>query len=122
MSITETERIMQGRVGIDKSERIRNGRNASAASAQSMVSSKSGKNELAPPKLNEKGQLTAEEVAKRISGSVETKEVLLGDLRREDGWISASYAVKTQRGYHPDRELEIMFFVWWGSPCLNVVT
>jgi hypothetical protein len=72
--------------------------------------------------LNEKGQLTAEEVAKRISGSVETKEVLLGDLRREDGWISASYAVKTQRGYHPDRELEIMFFVWWGSPCLNVVT
>ncbi|KAL3789207.1 hypothetical protein HJC23_002792 [Cyclotella cryptica] len=97
MTGTETERLMKGRVGIDKTERIHN-QSGKYYSGQKNDKSKS----LPPPQLNEKGQLTAEEVAKRRSGSVETKDVVLGDVRSEDGVIYATYAVMTQRGYHPD--------------------
>jgi len=58
-----------------------------------------------PPKLNSEGQLMAEEVVKRISGSVETKDVVLGELKSgsDDGLIHVPYAVLTQRGYYPDK-------------------
>ena len=96
LSITETERVMQGRVGIDKSERIRRPVTGAIKPPQA--------GRQPPPKLNEKGQLTAEEVAKRRSGGAGASEIVLGDLRDENGWIHASYAVMTQRGYHPDRK------------------
>ncbi|KAL7516928.1 hypothetical protein ACHAWX_001898 [Stephanocyclus meneghinianus] len=87
---------MRGRVGIDKTERIH------SESGNLYDKQKRGKGDrLPPPQLDEKGQLTAEEVAKRRSGSVETKDVVLGDVRSEDGVIYARYAVMTQRGYHP---------------------
>lgn len=91
--------MMQGRIGIDKSERIpRRGRPDPQSKNKS-----DGKVEA--PKLNESGQLTDEEVAKRRSGSGVAKEVVLGDVRGdEEGWVHASYAVMTQRGYHVDRE------------------
>ena len=93
MSLTETERMMQGRIGIDKSERIR--RPASQ--------SEKGPPQAAP-KLNASGQLASEEVAIRRSGTV-ANEVVVGDLRSEETSIYLSYAVLTQRGYHPDGEL-----------------
>jgi hypothetical protein len=101
MSITETERMMQGRVGIDKSERIRSRSVNYRAAPQDQPGE--------PPKLNECGQLTAEEVAKRRSGSGKSSEVVLGDVTDEEKWIHASWAVTTQRGYHPDREYILCF-------------
>jgi hypothetical protein len=97
MSITETERVMQGRIAIDKSERIR--RPTSGPSVNPPQA-------LPPPKLNEKGQLAEEEVASRRSGSGVASEIVLGDIRSgdEEGCIYASYAVLTQTGYHPDRK------------------
>ena len=105
-----TERLMKGRRGIDKSERIHTpSERAKLASQRSKVLSQ--RNSKAqdpatplPPKLNSEGKLIAEEVAKRISGSVETKDVILGDIKsgRDDGLVHVQYAALTQRGYYPD--------------------
>jgi hypothetical protein len=103
MTGTATERLMRGRVGIDKTERI----HIEGGKFYDQQKNDKGKS-LPPPQLNEKGQLTAEEVAKRRSGSVETKDAVLGDIRSEDGMIYARYAVMTQRGYHPDSELSVV--------------
>ena len=113
--ISDTEHIMNGRRGIDKSERIHtsterarlaierakalsSGGDKSTAAAQDATKSE-------PPQLNSEGQLMAEEVVKRISGSVETKDVVLGELKSgsDDGLIHVQYAVLTQRGYYPDK-------------------
>jgi len=102
----ETERVMKGRRGIDKSERIhsKSERAKLAAERAGVLKSSQDPNLPPPPKLNSEGQLVAEEVAKRISGSVETKDVVLGELKSgsDDGLIHVRYAVLTQRGYYPD--------------------
>lgn len=111
--LNSTERVMQGRRGIDKSERIHNPSERARLAlqrARAVASATSGdggapQSPLPPPKLNEAGHLVAEEVVKRISGSVETKDVILGDLRSEnpdEGIIHLSYAAMTQRGYYPN--------------------
>lgn len=105
----ETERIMNGRRGIDKSERIHTSSEKAKLAIQRATSIKSANantNDPPPlPKLNEAGHLIAEEVAKRISGSIETKDITLGDLKKgEDeagGPTHIQYAALTQRGYYP---------------------
>lgn len=100
---------MNGRRGIDKSERIHSSTERKKLAAQRAkivkeTQSPADPQSLPPPKLNAAGQLIAEEVAKRISGSVETKDVILGDLKsgNDDGIIHVQYAALTQRGYYPD--------------------
>ena len=114
--LSESERVMGGRKGIDKSERIHTAsERAKIAAKRSMVlagasAQSPNKDEeqqlLNPPKLTESGRLVAEEVAKRRSGSVETKEVVLGDIKSgtDEGLIYVRYAAMTQRGYYPDSE------------------
>ncbi len=99
-----TERVMKGRKGIDKTERIHTA--SERAKLAKRAQAPKSETELPPPKLNENGQLMAEEVAKRISGSAEAKEIILGDIRsgNADGLIYVQYAVMTQRGYYPDSE------------------
>ena len=49
-------------------------------------------------------RLVAEEVARRISGSVEVADAVLGDVRAcgaGDGIVRVRYAALTQRGYYP---------------------
>ncbi|KAL7552012.1 hypothetical protein ACHAWF_015229, partial [Thalassiosira exigua] len=116
--LTETERVMGGRRGIDKSERhMSSAKSASERTKAREVADsvkRSGKKPrdalLPPPKVNANGQLVAEEVAKRISGSVEGREVVLGDdadggdddCATTSPTIRISYAALTQRGYYPD--------------------
>ncbi|KAL7468593.1 hypothetical protein ACHAXS_008823 [Conticribra weissflogii] len=97
-----TERVMKGRKGIDKTERIHTA--SERAKLAKRAQAPKSEPELPPPKLNENGQLMAEEVAKRISGSAEAKGIILGDIRsgNADGLIYVQYAVMTQRGYYPD--------------------
>ena len=104
-SLGATERVMKGRRGIDKSERIHTPSERarlalSRAKSMAITSSSSPTNDSAtaaqdplppPPKLNSEGQLIAEEVVKRISGSVESKDCILGvDSRSAEllSWIS----------------------------------
>lgn len=102
--LNATERVMNGRKGIDKTERIHTA--SERAKLAKRVQAPKDDVELPPPKLNENGQLMAEEVVKRISGSVEAKEIVLGDIRsgKADDLIHVQYAVMTQRGYYPDSE------------------
>ena len=109
----ETERIMNGRRGIDKSERIHSkSERARLAIARAKIAAKADaaaaqdrNKDRPPPKLNAAGQLMAEEVAKRTSGSVEAKDVILGELKSGDdeGIVHVRYAAMTQRGYYPDK-------------------
>ena len=117
--IGHTERIMNGRRGIDKSERIHTSseraklalkctaksmiKSTSTKSLDSIVESKSSPI-LPPLKLTTTCPLIAEEVVKRISVSVETKDVILGELKSgsDDGLIHVQYAALTQRGYYPN--------------------
>jgi len=102
---------MNGRRGIDKSERIHTSSEKVKLTLQRAKIIKSADNSTSnnpvplppPPKLNGAGHLIAEEVAKRISGSVETKNVTIGDLKSglDEGLIHVQYAALTQRGYYP---------------------
>jgi len=100
--LNATERVMNGRKGIDKTERI----HTASERAKLAKRAQAAKDDVEhpPPKLNENGHLMAEEVVKRISGSVEAKEIVLGDIRsgKADDLIHVQYAVMTQRGYYPD--------------------
>eukprot|EP00585_Thalassiosira_rotula_P012369 CAMPEP_0196132390 /NCGR_PEP_ID=MMETSP0910-20130528/2036_1 /TAXON_ID=49265 /ORGANISM="Thalassiosira rotula, Strain GSO102" /LENGTH=524 /DNA_ID=CAMNT_0041391997 /DNA_START=104 /DNA_END=1678 /DNA_ORIENTATION=- len=105
-----TERVMNGRIAIDKSERIHTQSERAKLAQQRAVASANAANKKsstpqAPPKLDSEGHLIAEEVAKRISGSVESKEIILGDLKsgNDEGIIHVQYAALTQRGYYPDK-------------------
>ena len=114
--LTNTERVMNGRRGIDKTERIHTSterarlaieraKTLSSGGDKSTAAAQDATTTPEPPKLNSEGQLMAEEVVKRISGSVETKDVVLGDLKSgsDDGLIHVQYAALTQRGYYPDK-------------------
>ena len=114
--LTNTERLMNGRKGIDKTERIHTSterarlaieraKTLSSGGDKSTAAAQDATTTPEPPKLNSEGQLMAEEVVKRISGSVETKDVVLGDLKSgsDDGLIHVQYAALTQRGYYPDK-------------------
>ena len=106
-AMSSTERIMNGRRGIDKSERIHTpSERAKLAAKRAKVLKNAAQDppQLQPPKLNASGQLVAEEVVKRISGSVESKDIILGDFKsgKDDGLIHVQYAALTQRGYYPD--------------------
>lgn len=101
---------MGGRRGIDKSERIHSASErvkVNARRKETLSEANSKPQDLPMPKLNASGFLMAEEVAKRISGSVETKDIVLGDTKSgtEEGLVYVSYAAMTQRGYYPDSEL-----------------
>lgn len=105
-----TEHVMKnGRRGIDKSERIHSAseRAKLVLGRASAIKSANSQDPILPPspKLNEAGQLVAEEVVKRISGSVETKDVVLGELKsgKDEGLVHVQYAALTQRGYYPDK-------------------
>ena len=105
--MTETERIMGSRRGIDKSERIplsAEDRAKRKALIEEANKKRQQNGEKAAPKLNGSGQLMAEEVAKRISGTVESKDCVVGDLKcgDDDAVTHISYAALTQRGYYPD--------------------
>ena len=105
--LTSTERIMNGRRGIDKSERIHTPSERAklaAKRAKVLKEAQDPPQSKQPPKLNSSGQLVAEEVVKRISGSVESKDIILGDFKSgtDDGLIHVQYAALTQRGYYPD--------------------
>jgi len=106
--LSETERVMGGRRGIDKSERIhsKSERAKIAAERAKFVKTSDSQDPAGkvPPKLNAEGQLMAEEVAKRISGSIEAKDIVLGDLKsgKDEGIVHVQYAALTQRGYYPD--------------------
>jgi len=97
---------MNGRRGIDKSERIHtpSERAKLAAKRAKVLKEAQDPSQLQPPKLNSSGQLVTEEVVKRISGSVESKDIILGDFKsgKDDGLIHVQYAALTQRGYYPD--------------------
>lgn len=108
--LSTTERVMGGRVAIDKSERI-NSKSERARLAKERAKVLKAHNASSssppplPPKLDAGGHLTAEEVARRVSGSVESQEALVGDLRSgsaAEGVIRVRYAALTQRGYYPD--------------------
>ena len=114
--LTNTERLMNGRKGIDKTERIHTSterarlaieraKTLSSGGDKSTAAAQDATTTPEPPKLNSEGQLMAEEVVKRISGSVETKDVVLGELKSgsDDGLIHVQYAALTQRGYYPDK-------------------
>lgn len=109
--LTSTERIMNGRRGIDKSERIHTASERARLAIQraKVLQSATSQDPIVeplqpPPKFNSAGQLVAEEVVKRISGSVESKDIILGDFKSDtdDGLIYVQYAALTQRGYYPD--------------------
>ena len=108
VDLRETERVMNGRKGIGASERIRTASEKVKVQARraALLNASKDDNDIKPilplPDLKVDGTLTAKEVTKRISGSVESKECVLGDLRCEGGIIRASYAALTQRGYYPD--------------------
>ena len=54
------------------------------------------------PELDEKGQMTAEEVEKRITKSTYVKE-MISDIKGSPGdLIRIEYAFLTQKGYYPD--------------------
>lgn len=96
LNASATERVMNGRIAIDKTERIKGPLPQDRSDAQDA--------NLPLPKLNEKGQLTEEEVEARRSGGGPAWEIVLGDLNEEEETIYGSYAVLTQRGYHANRE------------------
>lgn len=107
--ISVTERVMGGRRGIDKSERIHSRSEkeklaAKRAKALAQASAENNDTDETPPKLTETGHLVAEEVAKRIKGSVESKETIVGDVKSgiDEDLIHIRYAALTQRGYYPD--------------------
>jgi len=98
---------MGGRRGIDKSERIHSrSERAKLAAKRAQVLAQAAENptEKTPPKLNAAGHLVAEEVARRISGFVQSKETVVGDVKSGNGedLIHVRYAALTQRGYYPD--------------------
>lgn len=98
---------MGGRRGIDKSERMHSkSEKAKIAAKRAEVLAQAAENnpEKALPKLNSTGHLVAEEVVKRISGSVQSKETVVGDVKSGKGedLIHVRYAALTQRGYYPD--------------------
>ena len=107
--ISVTERVMGGRQGIGSSERIY-GRGegkklAAAKRARELALAQAAENEeRSAPKLNYYGQLMKEEVVKRIKGSIQSKDAVLGDIRsgRSEDLIYVSYAALSQRGYYPD--------------------
>mmetsp|Transcript_18550 Transcript_18550/g.29120 ORF Transcript_18550/g.29120 Transcript_18550/m.29120 type:complete len:502 (-) Transcript_18550:7-1512(-) len=104
LSVTER---MGGRRGIDKSERIhsRSEKERLAAKRSKVLAQTAGNNtEKSPPKLNAAGHLVAEEVAKRITGSIQSKETVVGDVKSGKGedLIHVRYAALTQRGYYPE--------------------
>ena len=105
--LSVTERVMGGRRGIDKSERIhsRSEKEKVAAKRSAALAQAAENNaDKTPPKLTDTGHLVAEEVVKRIKGSVESKETILGDVKSDNGedLIHVRYAALTQRGYYPD--------------------
>jgi len=108
----DTERVMHGRKGIGASERIRTHSERVNVIANRVLSANQANQEQkdsTAPTLNDKGELTQKEVAKRISGSFESRDCTLGkvgygssdDVAPGD-IINVSYAVLTQRGYYPD--------------------
>jgi hypothetical protein len=58
------------------------------------------------PKLNADGTLSAEEVAKRSSGSIETATAKLGNAEKGGQVLTVHYAFTKRRGYYPDSKLE----------------
>ena len=102
INVSATERVMNGRIAIDKTERIKGPLPQDRPDDQYA-------NNLPLPKLNDKGQLTEEEVQARRTGSGMAREIVLGDLSVEEETIYGSYAVLTQRGYHPNRELLFLY-------------
>jgi len=106
--LSVTERVMGGRRGIDKSERIHSKSEkekiAAKRSKALAQAAGAGNNDKTPPKLNDAGHLVAEEVVKRVMGSVQSKETILGDVKSGNGedLIRVRYAALTQRGYYPD--------------------
>ena len=80
-----TERVMKGRPGIDKTERIHFAPERARLSLEraKAVAGRSSESEARTPlpRLDADGRLVAEEVARRISGSVETEDAVLGDVR-----------------------------------------
>lgn len=74
------------------------------AAKRSKALAQAADKEKSPPKLNAAGHLVAEEVVKRRMGSVETKEIILGDAKsgNDEDLIHVRYAALTQRGYYPD--------------------
>ncbi len=106
--LSVTERVMGGRLGIDKSERIARSKSEkqkiTAKRKAALAAAADGNNEKIPPKLTDAGHLMAEEVAKRISGSIQSKEIVVGDVRsgKHEDLIHIRYAALTQRGYYPD--------------------
>ena len=108
--LSVTERVMGGRLGIDKSERIHSSKSekqkiAAKRKAQlAQATAADDTDEKSPPKLTDAGHLVAEEVAKRISGSIQTKETVVGDVRsgKQENLIHIRYAALTQRGYYPE--------------------
>ena len=107
INVSATERVMNGRIAIDKTERIK------GPLPQDRPEDEDA--HLPLPKLNDKGQLTEEEVQARRSGSGMAREIVLGDLSVEEETIYGSYAVFTQRGYHPNRELLFLYISWMFS-------
>jgi len=103
--LSVTKRVMGGRRGIDKSERIHSkSERDKIAAKRSKALAQAADNAKTPPKLDDAGHLVAEEVVKRISGSVQTKEAILGDVKSGncEDLIHVRYAALTQRGYYPD--------------------
>ena len=55
-----------------------------------------------PPKLNADGTLSAEEVAKRSSGSIAIATAKLGNKEKGGTPLTVQYAFTKRRGYYPD--------------------
>src|SRR6056300_821123 len=96
--LSATERVMGGRLGIDKSERIARSKSEkqkiTAKRKAALAAAADGSDEKIPPKLTDAGHLMAEEVAKRISGSIQSKEIVVGDVRsgKHEDLIRIRYA------------------------------
>ena len=77
----------------------------------------SSPNLLVAPKLDSQLHLVAEEVTKRISGTVESEDAIVGELKSgdADGIVHVRYAALTQRGYYPDnphKENQDSYYAW----------
>lgn len=91
---------MGGRKGIGHTERMGSAR--SSGGARLKLKPVEDEPEKEPPKLDEDGNLTNEEVAKRVTKSRVVSTVKLGDRKNKTDGITVQYAFVTQRGYYPD--------------------